>query len=315
MIKIDANRVKGKISICALAYNHFNYLDDFFNGVLNQQLENYHTEIIIGVDKCNDLTLEKCLEYKSRFPDLIKLIIHPFRVGMMQNFVNVLENADGEYIAFCECDDYWVGENKLVEQINILIQNNDAGICFTDIKILKPNDSFFTDNWATIKKNKYTIEDIIEFNVITTCSVVMKNNLDSIIINQLMKFEVGDWPLYILSMLKDNTNAIYSDKVTAVYRQHDGGIHSTKNTLQRLVITTSVYKSMMDIMRLKRTKQLLTRALAKNYYSMGVFETDKTNARSNYVLSIKKLNYFNLKFPLFSALRYLLSFTGNRGHF
>lgn len=302
------NTVDGKISICALAYNHVNYVDDFFNGVLNQQVPGYKTEVIIGIDKCDDGTLQKCVEYKNKFPDLIKLIIHSERVGMMQNFVTVLRSADGEYIAFCECDDYWIDDYKLSSQINTLEHNENAGICFTDIKISKSGSSFFIENWATIIKEKYSLADIIKTNVITTCSVVMKNNLDSSIINLLMKFEVGDWPLYILSMMKDNTKAVYLNKVTSVYRQHEGGTHSTKNTVQRLITTTSVYKSMLDIEKLNPNRKLFEKALAKNYYSLGIFQNDKIKKRQNYILSMKSGSYYNLKFPFFSALRFLTSF-------
>lgn len=302
------NTVDGKISICALAYNHVNYVDDFFNGVLNQQVPGYKTEVIIGIDKCDDGTLQKCVEYKNKFPDLIKLIIHSERVGMMQNFVNVLRNADGEYIAFCECDDYWIDKNKLVAQVNLLKLQKDAGICFTDIKMLMDNTSLFKENWARIIKEKYSLADIIKTNVITTCSVVMKNNLDSSIINLLMKFEVGDWPLYILSMLKDNSCAVYLDNITAVYRQHEGGSYSTKNTLQALSVTNSVYLSLLDIVENSKVRKWINRGLAKNYYSLGVFQTDKVLARNNYRLAIKNYSIESVKYSLYAGLRLLKSY-------
>ena len=302
------NTVDGKISICALAYNHVNYLDDFFNGVLNQQIPGYKTEVIVGIDKCDDGTLQKCVEYKNKFPDLIKLIIHSERVGMMQNFVNVLRNADGEYIAFCECDDYWIDKNKLVAQVNLLKLQKDAGICFTDIKLLMDNTSLFKENWARIIKEKYSLADIIKTNVITTCSVVMKNNLDSSIINLLMKFEVGDWPLYILSMLKDNSCAVYLDNITAVYRQHEGGSYSTKNTLQALSVTNSVYLSLLDIVENSKVRKWINRGLAKNYYSLGVFQTEKSQARNNYRLAIKNYSIESVKYSLYAGLRLLKSY-------
>ncbi len=302
------NRVKGKISICSLAYNHVNYLDDFFKGVLNQQITHYQTELIIGIDKCNDSTLEKCIGYKNKFPDLIRLVIHPERVGMMQNFVSVLSNADGEYIAFCECDDYWIDDYKLAAQVNLLTQDTSAGICFTDIKMLMDNASHFKDNWARITKKKYTLRDVVKENVNTNCSVLMKNNLDENMLQQVLKFRVGDWPLYILSMLKDNTCAVYLDKITAVYRQHDCGSYSTKNTLQALSITNSVYLSLLEIVENSTVRKWINEALVRNYYSLGVFQTDKVQARNNYRLAIKNFSVDYFKYSLYASFRLLKSY-------
>lgn len=308
MNKFSLNRVKEKISICSLAYNHANYLDDFFKGVLNQHTDHFTTEIIIGIDKCNDGTLEKCVEYKNKFPHIIKLIIHPERIGMMHNFVSVLSSADGEYIAFCECDDYWIDEYKLVAQLNLLSQDKNIGICFTDIKMLMHNVSLFEENWARITKKKYTLKDALKENVITNCSVLMKNNLDENMLNQLLQFRVGDWPLYILSMLKDECSAVYLEKITAVYRQHDGGSYSTKNTLQSLSVTNSVYLSLLDIVENGKVRKWINRELTENYYSLGVFQTDKSHARNNYKLAIKNCSTESVKYSLYAWLRLLKSY-------
>ena len=314
MTAANINTIKGKVSVCALAYNHFNYLDDFFKGVLSQQVEDYQLEIIIGVDKCNDQTLEKCLDYQGQLPDIIQLIIHPERVGMMQNFVSVLGKADGAYIAFCECDDYWIDENKLSAQIKLLEQHPKAGICFTNIKILKSGTGSFEKNWATISKKEYSLEDIITNNVISNCTVVMRNNLNPAILNEVSKFEVGVWPLYILSMEKANNSAVYLDKITTIYRHHDGGFHSTKNTIQRLKITNSVYKRLLKIVQSRKVLKCIQRQLTKNFYSMGIFHNNKKEAVYNYRLSMKQISISNIRFPLLSGLRIFQSFLYKNNH-
>jgi len=308
MNEISPDKIKNKVSICALAYNHVNYLDDFFKGVLNQNIPGYRQEIIIGVDTCNDGTLEKCIEYKEKYPEKIKLIIHTDHVGMMKNAIDVYENADGEYIAFCECDDYWIDENKLSAQLDLLVKNKNAGICFTDIKILKSNTGVFEKNWATITKQKYSLKDIIRNHVISTCTVLMKNNIDHVILNNLIKFPVGDLPLYVMSMSKDNSSAVYLDKITTIYRHHDRGFHSTKSTLQRLEINNSVYKGLLEILTSPKIKKLITKELTRNFYSMGIFQTDKYLARKNYRSSMKKWSVSNIKYPLFSSFKFLKSF-------
>ena len=308
MITTNLNKIKGKISICALAYNHFNYLDDFFNGVLNQQQDDFIMQIIIGVDQSEDQTLEKCLDYQGQFPDLIKLIIHPERVGMMRNFVSVLDKADGEYIAFCECDDYWIVENKLSAQIKLLELHPQSGICFTDIKILKSGAGTFEKNWAVISKKIYSLEDIIQNNVISNCTVVMRNNLDSLMLNEVSKFEIGDWPLYILSMFKNNSSAVYLDTITTIYRHHKGGFHSARNIIERLKITNTFYERLLKIALSPKILQCISKQFTKNFYSMGVFQINKKEAIHNYRLCIKQISMSNMKYPLLSSLRIFQSY-------
>ena len=199
------------------------------------------------------------------------MIIHEERVGMMSNFIEVVKNADGEYIAFCECDDYWIDENKLSEQVALLEENKDAAICFTDIKILKGTTGIFEKNWATITKKKYSFRDIIKSNMISNCTVLMRNNADTNILHHLKKFEVADWPFYMLCMYKENSGAVYLDKITTIYRHHDGGVHSTKNTIQRLQITNNVYKALLEIFESPSIKKWIIQQLTKNFYSMGIF--------------------------------------------
>ena len=59
-------------------------------------------ELIIGIDKSDDTSLEICIAYQKKFPDKIKLVHHTERVGMVQNFLSVYNLCKNEYIAFCE---------------------------------------------------------------------------------------------------------------------------------------------------------------------------------------------------------------------
>src|ERR1700692_3003966 len=112
----------------------------------------------------------------------------------------------------------------------------------------------------------------------------MRNNADKNMLEYLKNFEVADWPFWILSMYKDRSCAVYLDKITTIYRHHDAGFHSTKNTIQRLTITNNVYRALLKILEDPNIKKIITRQLTKNFYSMGIFQNDKYAARANYKL-------------------------------
>lgn len=99
-------------SVMMITFNHEKFFSQAIESVLSQQF-NGTTEIVIGVDKGTDNTLQISKRYQQQFPHLIKLIIHNENVGMYQNFMTVLKACTGRYIAILEGDDYWTEKKKL----------------------------------------------------------------------------------------------------------------------------------------------------------------------------------------------------------
>lgn len=99
-----------------LAYNHEKFIDRAINGVL-MQVTDFSFELVIGEDCSTDRTGDICEEYQRLYPDIIKLRRNPSNLGMNKNFVKTYNECRGEYIAFCEGDDYWTYNEKLQKQI------------------------------------------------------------------------------------------------------------------------------------------------------------------------------------------------------
>src|SRR5688572_22371333 len=101
-----------KVSVCMTAFNQENFISEAIDGVLKQKIS-FPIELHIGDDCSSDRTGEICEEYARRFPDIIKYHRRGQNMGMMPNFQQTLSECDGEYIAICEGDDYWIDESKL----------------------------------------------------------------------------------------------------------------------------------------------------------------------------------------------------------
>lgn len=299
------NTKKKIINICALAYNHEAFLDDFFNGITKQQVPGFAIEVIIGVDKSSDDTLNVCKGYQSAFPHKITLLEHNARVGMMANFVEVLKACKGEYIAFCECDDYWTDKDKLYKQIMVLENDDKVILSFTDIKVLDQSTAVLKNNWAGIDRLVYTVSDLLESNIISTCTVVTKNLLDDKILKALSGFPVGDWPLYIMLLDKTNGVARYADFVGGVYREHGGGAFSSMGTVKRLTIKSIVYRKLLEVISRKSLKRKIHREQAKTMYSLGVFSENVQESCAHFFSAVGKLRFYNAKYPVLSLFKYL----------
>lgn len=92
------------VSVCTITYNHENYIAKMIEGVLFQKV-NFKYVLVIGEDCSSDKTRDICYSYKLKYPDKIKLILNEKNIGVRNNFINVLNNCHGKYIAICESDD------------------------------------------------------------------------------------------------------------------------------------------------------------------------------------------------------------------
>jgi len=119
------------VSICITTYNIVSYISQAIEGALMQKTS-FPFEIVIGDDGSTDGTRDILLSYKEKYPDIVQLVLHDENIGVNRNDISVIERARGKYLAWCDGDDYWVDENKLQKQYEILENNPDVSLVHTD---------------------------------------------------------------------------------------------------------------------------------------------------------------------------------------
>lgn len=122
-----------KVSVCVLTYNQEDYIKDTLEGILSQKTD-FNFEIIIGEDRSSDETLNICLDYEKKYPSIIKVLKRKDNLGLLKNFSETIKHCQGEYIAYCEGDDYWIDKNKLNLQTAILCNESDVSLVHTNWK-------------------------------------------------------------------------------------------------------------------------------------------------------------------------------------
>lgn len=279
------------ISILSLVYNHEKYLDNFFNGVLSQKLSD-DIELIIGIDASTDRSKEICLSYQGKYPGIIKIISHKNRVGMFENFKSVFNKCQGKYIAICEGDDYWIDEHKLMKQIAVLDNDENAILSFTDIKIYDEEEGTFHDNWASISKTLYTIDDVVRNNPISTCSVLFRNGFIKKISEQFGNLSMVDWPLYV-HLLKHG-HALYLQDITAVYRRSFQSSYSRNSILDQLNKKVKVYEYFLQAPEFEANSKLVKRCYYLNLYAMAI-RLEKTDRYRMVTLKKIAANFLEYK--------------------
>ena len=117
------------ISCVCITYNQSKYIRDTIDGFL-AQITQYRFEIIIHDDASIDDTHKILIEYKEKFPSIIKLILqkeNQYKLGKKITPLAVNYSC-GKYVAICEGDDYWIDKFKLEKQASILELHEDCNI-------------------------------------------------------------------------------------------------------------------------------------------------------------------------------------------
>src|SRR5215208_2051891 len=93
------------VSVVMATYNGSKYIDDQIKSLCNQTLA--PIEIIVSDDNSTDNTLEIVRNLKNNSNIDFKIIKNSTRLGFRDNFIRASLEACGDFIAFCDQDDFW----------------------------------------------------------------------------------------------------------------------------------------------------------------------------------------------------------------
>ncbi|EMS32307.1 putative glycosyltransferasepolysaccharide [Mariniradius saccharolyticus AK6] len=217
------------VSVCMITYNHERFVFDALDGVF-QQKGNFQIQLIISDDCSADRTKEVIEEYlasKNNRHISVRFNSNLTNKGVFHNFFSTLGMAEGEFIAVCEGDDYWVDDYKIQKQIDYLKENPSGFAVFTNSFIInefeKPGVRTFIP--TTVKKRKIDPEEVFfEGGGLYPTASLLFRNFEITPPLQLRSHNSCD--SILLFMLLSKGDILYLDDVTSVYRIHGGGAFS-----------------------------------------------------------------------------------------
>lgn len=261
-----------KVSVCMIVYNHEKFIEEAILGVLNQEID-FEIELIISNDNSTDKTHDVIERVLANNPDkkhIVKYYNHTKNNGMMDNFISTLKLCTGEYIAFCEGDDYWNNPLKLINQIRFLDQNLDYNICFHNVMVF--NQETKTLEPDTITRDVLATTNVTELskgNYIHTPSVVIRNNFK--LPTWFNKSPLGDWVLYMICI--NDKKIMKLNDVMAVYRVHGTSVWSNKSNDYKLKQTIKCHQLLMNSKVINaETKKQLSESI--KHMKMNIIEKD-----------------------------------------
>ncbi len=282
-----------KLSIAMATYNGEKFIREQLDSILNQtQLPD---EIVISDDASTDRTPAILMQYKERYPKLIKLLLNKKNVGFVKNFERAIMNTTGDVVAFSDQDDVWLPE-KLEKESKILKEHQDIGMVFCDLEIVDEELKMLVPSlWKTrkwdldgiIKRRKF-FEMIVDSNRVTGCTIVIRRN----VLKKLIPFDkrvfVHDHWLAVGSALLTDVYAF--NKPLVLYRQHsDNQIGSSRKK-----------KKISDIMSIARKKQNFLEFLAE------YIENEEIKDKEGLLKGVYKLkSFWNKRYKLYISKNFV----------
>lgn len=111
------------LSVIIPVKNSENSIAAAIKSVMDQDFENF--EILIGVDKCSDKTLD--VLYRFRNFSNIKIFEFKHSMGTAQILNQLIQHSSGKYIVRMDADDLMI-QNRLKRQFNFLESNLNYGV-------------------------------------------------------------------------------------------------------------------------------------------------------------------------------------------
>lgn len=227
------------VSVICCTYNQEKYIEDTILGVLCQNTT-YRYELIIHDDCSTDSTSNIIKKYTEKYPNIIKHIIpikNIYSQGLKPS-INALSFSKGSYIALCEGDDFWIDNEKIEKQINLLEKNKDINICFSAAYTLEKDGKI--NIIANYSKTSFItpLSEVIKQGgaYMPTVSLVFRRSVALEFKKYFEKAPVGDYYYQILGSIVNG--AIYLPDITCVYRINALGSWS----LSRLTINEEKLK-------------------------------------------------------------------------
>lgn len=238
----DALRAELRVSVAMITFNHECFIEQAVLSVLMQEVD-FSFELVVGDDCSTDRTRAILSDLAARHPGRIRLLDRPNRLGAARNFVDVLRNCRGQYIALLEGDDYWTAKVKLKKQVALMDDHPEHALCFHWAHFLDegsgrpPHGRYGPVDALPV----YTLDDLLaQGNFIPTASVMFRSHLVGRLPDWYVGLKLGDWPLNVLNATCGTIG--FLDECMGVYRRHRNGVYNGAGELQRSRSEQEVYQ-------------------------------------------------------------------------
>lgn len=226
-----------EVAVIVLAYMHERYIAECLQSVLCQRGQ-FRMRVIIIDDASPDGTVEVVRAIIAKnIDDRIKIDFRENHenVGVVANLSAAISMAAGcDYLTFCEGDDYWTSNHRIVKHIDFLAQHSECAMSFNSMQLCddKGASRGVFETHCEMHGCELDGSELAENNFIGNFSACFYHGeLIDVISLKIFDMYTVDWFFNIYCSQFGKIGHI--KEVLSVYRNHDGGEWSSRHSLDK----------------------------------------------------------------------------------
>lgn len=210
------------IQILLAAYNGERYIKQQLDSLFAQTVTDF--ELIVRDDCSTDGTFAILSEYEKKYPEKIRVYRNETPYGNAKdNFFRLMQDADADYILFCDQDDVWMPDKiektlakmKMYPQNMPVLVHTDLSVADEHLNIKK--SSFFKAQHFNVQN--YSFGSTLAQNNVTGCTMMINRALLNLVKNtNNSDIIMHDWWLAAAAATFGKIGVV--NEPTVLYRQH-----------------------------------------------------------------------------------------------
>ncbi|WP_162798198.1 glycosyltransferase [Sulfitobacter sp. SK011] len=225
------------LSICSITFNHSLFIEECLEGFLDQICD-FRVEIVIHDDASTDDTASILRKYAKLYPTIFRLILqteNQFSKGVNPYYAYVMPAARGDYIAFCDGDDFWSDPEKLARQVAILEAEPDIALTYGRVRAI--TETGVISQYRAGAEHDLTPSDLKNapsINTLTACfRNVFRDGSPSLFVSTSTIGDLTVWGI----LGYHGGGRFLPDMPPANYRIHANGLLSMQSRERKLLLT------------------------------------------------------------------------------
>lgn len=162
------------VTVIIPVYNVKKYLKKCLDELISQDYDKEKMELYIVDDCSTDGSTEIIKEYEKKYSFITaKYLSKNAGVSHARNIG--IRNCKGDYIMFCDADDYYT--SNAISKLMYYVKKYDADFITANYYIYKNNKSIKVNTSNYFSKDKITKQEIVSYMTLTSCSKLMKKEI------------------------------------------------------------------------------------------------------------------------------------------
>ena len=222
--------MKKEIGVVLATYNGEKYLKDQIQSILNQSCPPDY--LVISDGGSSDNTVQVCQDVLKGQNLSFKILVSEEQLKVSENFERGLRHCKGDYIFFCDQDDYWL-PNKIESVVKAFEKDEEIVMVFTNAELVDENLSpLGQDLWNSISFSPNTdllfemndeiyMKELCRHNIVTGMCLAIKSS----IIDDLLPFSLNGIHDVWIAHISITLGKVYAlNEKTVLYRQHSNNV-------------------------------------------------------------------------------------------